>query len=70
VHVPAGTPHAIVTAPNRQLVAVLHEPDFAARLAAEAFDVVASTPKEFAAFVHSEIVKWADVVTKAGIPAP
>lgn len=69
VHVPAGTPHAIVTMLNRQLVAILHEPDVAARLAAEAFDVVASTPKEFAAFVHSEIVKWAGVVKRAGIPA-
>ncbi len=69
VQVPARTPPAIVTKLNRQLVAILCEPDFVARLNAEGFDVVASTPKEFAAFVHSEIVKWANVVKRAGIPA-
>ena len=30
------------------------------------FDVVGSTPEEFAAYIKSEIVKWAKVVKASG----
>lgn len=69
VQAPAGTPRPIVTTVNREVVRVLNKPDFSGRLAAEGFDVVASTQEEFTAFVRSELTKWASVVKKAGIPA-
>lgn len=67
VQAPAGTPRPIVNALNSELARILHQPDIAARLAADGFDVIASTPEEFAAYVRAEISKWASAVKKSGM---
>jgi len=63
----AGTPRPIVDRLNGTLTAYLKRPDVNERLQAQAIDVLTSTPDELAAFIPSEIAKWAQVVKDAGI---
>jgi tripartite-type tricarboxylate transporter receptor subunit TctC len=48
-------------------VRALKLPDVHERLASEGADFVGDTPAEITAFVKAEIVKWRDVVKRAGI---
>jgi len=41
----------------------------AQRLAVQGFDVVASSPQEFAVYLQSELKKWRKVIQTAGIRA-
>ena len=66
---PAGTPRAIVTRLNADLVKIMHSPDLKERLAAMATDPATSTPEEFAEYIKREIVKWGEVVRQAGLKA-
>jgi tripartite-type tricarboxylate transporter receptor subunit TctC len=65
----AGTPRPIVDRLNRELIAVMTSADMKQKLAAQGTDVRTSTPDEFAAYIKSEIAKWADVIHKAGLHA-
>ena len=67
--VPAGTPADIVTALHRESAKILAQPDMKDRLAALGYDVVASTPEEFAARIKTEIDMWAKVIRAANIKA-
>ncbi len=69
VVVPAGTPSDIVGRLNRDIVAILHQPDVVERLSAQGAEPVGSTPEEFAAYIRSETVKWAKVVRESGAKA-
>jgi tripartite-type tricarboxylate transporter receptor subunit TctC len=69
VLVPAGTPRDIIDRLHAQIVKVVAMPDVRARLAALGFEPIASTPKEFADRIKSEIGKWAEVIRAAGIKA-
>jgi tripartite-type tricarboxylate transporter receptor subunit TctC len=42
-------------------------PDMKERFAAEGLEPIASKPEDFAAFIHSELDKWAKVIKAAGI---
>ncbi len=64
---PAGTPRGIVAKLHVEMVRALRLPDVRERLAADGAEPVGSTPEEFAAFIKSEIEKWARVATAAGI---
>lgn len=66
VMVPAGTPVAIVNKLHAAFVAALNAPDVRERLLNENFELVGSTPPEFAAHVRAEIPKWARVVKASG----
>lgn len=66
VQVPAGTPRPIITALHAEITKILRQPDTAERLASQGFDLVASTPEQFAAFVRAETTKWAEAVRKSG----
>jgi tripartite-type tricarboxylate transporter receptor subunit TctC len=63
---PAGTPRAVVTKLNRDIVKVVRQPDIQDRLLKDAANPVGSTPDEFAAFMRSETVKWAQVIKDSG----
>ena len=63
---PAGTPKAIVDKYNATIRAMLARPDTQAKLLAMGLDSLASTPEEFAAFIKSEVEKWAPVVRASG----
>ena len=65
--VPAGTPAEIIAILYRESAKILAQPDMKERLAALGYDVVASTPKEFAARIAAEIVLWAKVIRAANI---
>lgn len=65
--VPAGTPRPIIERLNQETVRAIRAPDTKQRFALEGLDPVGSTPEEFAAYIHSELDKWAKVIKAAGI---
>ena len=65
--VPAGTPRAIVDRLNTELVRILRTPNVQERFAQDGALPAPTTPGEFAAFIKSEIAKWAQVVKAANI---
>ena len=64
---PGATPRAIVERINRDVVRVLQLPEVRDRLVAEAFEVPADTPEQFAAHIKADLVKWAKVVKESGM---
>lgn len=67
VSVQGATPRTIVTLLNREIVAILKQPEMDRRLVAEGVDVVASTPEDFDRLIRTETVKWAKVIKDARI---
>lgn len=63
---PAGTPKPIIDRYHREMVKILHMPDVAPRLQDMEFEVIASTPEQFAAWIRSESIKWGKVVKSTG----
>ncbi len=63
---PAGTPKPIVEKLNRELNAVLDEPETQRRLLALGAEILKSTPDEFAAHIKSEREKWGNLVRQSG----
>jgi tripartite-type tricarboxylate transporter receptor subunit TctC len=67
VLVPVGTPNEIIDLLHREMVTILALPDVKERLPALGFEVVASTPGEFATRIKAEIESWANVIRAANI---
>jgi tripartite-type tricarboxylate transporter receptor subunit TctC len=65
--VPAGTPAEIIAVLYRESTKILAQSDMKERLAALGYDLVASTPKEFATRIVAEIEMWAKVIQAANI---
>jgi len=63
---PAGTPPAIVAVLHQAIVETLADPGVRQRLQKLGIDLVGSTPAEFAAYIQSEIPKWAAVIKTSG----
>ena len=61
------TPASAIERLHGDIVKILAQPEFRARLEAQGFDPVGSSPAEFRAFIRSEIAKWGKVVRDAGI---
>jgi tripartite-type tricarboxylate transporter receptor subunit TctC len=64
---PAGTPHEIVAALNQETVKALAEPEAKEKLLAMGLEPVGDSAEHFAAYVRSEVDKWAKVIRSAGI---
>jgi len=64
---PAGVPRNIVTRLNAELVDIMRAPDVREKLLAQGAEPLTDTPEHFAAYIRSEIGKWANVVRQAGI---
>jgi tripartite-type tricarboxylate transporter receptor subunit TctC len=64
---PAGTPPAIVATLNRIATEAMRDPAVKEKLASQGTELVGDTPEHFAAFIDSEIRKWAKVIKDAGI---
>ncbi len=64
---PGATPRTIVERINGELVRILRLPDVQQRLHAEAFELPADTPEQFAAVIRAELAKWAPIVKEAGV---
>ena len=65
--VPADTPLAIVKRLNADVVNILTQPDMREKLAGLGFNIVASSPQEFAQQIRIEVAKWTKVIKEAGI---
>lgn len=65
----AGTPRPVVDRLNAEIVRILDLPDVREKLNAIGMEPATSTPAEFAAFVQSEIAKWAPIVKASGAKA-
>jgi tripartite-type tricarboxylate transporter receptor subunit TctC len=63
---PAATPKPIIAALNRAVVQALQEPQTLQPLHDLGVEVDSSTPEAFAAYIKSEIPKWAAVVKASG----
>jgi tripartite-type tricarboxylate transporter receptor subunit TctC len=66
---PAGTPRPIVDKLSSEAIRIVRLPDIIARFNAQGAEPSALATDEFAAFVKSEIEKWAKVVAATGMTA-
>src|SRR5437868_11879253 len=66
---PAKTPREVVAKLNDATAKALRSPDVRERMHQLGFDVVASSPDEFARFMKEEVERWTRVVEKGGIKA-
>ena len=66
---PAGTPAAIVNRINADMLKVLGTPEVRALLAQQGMEVLTSSPEELRERMRSDAVRWAQVVSTAGIKA-
>jgi tripartite-type tricarboxylate transporter receptor subunit TctC len=66
---PAGTSKEIVSRLHAETIKVMALPDVKERLFNAGFEVVTSTPEQFAAFTRSEIQKWGKLVKATGLKA-
>jgi tripartite-type tricarboxylate transporter receptor subunit TctC len=67
VLVAAGTPRPIIVRLNREIDAVLKEPDVVQKMHGFGFDLIGGTPEDFGALFSGEAAKWAPVIKKVGL---
>lgn len=67
IFAPAGTPPDIVAKLNSEIARVLATPAIKEQLALDGAEVIANSPEQFAAHFKAEIVKWGEVVKRAGV---
>ena len=63
---PAGTPGDVIAKWNAEVAKILNSPDMREKLVAQGAEPAPTTPEQFAAFVKSEIVKYAKIVKASG----
>lgn len=66
LYAPAGTPPEIVTRLHAEVVKALKTPEMQKQLSAQGAEPVGNSPQEFAAFIRSEIAKWAKAIKASG----
>jgi tripartite-type tricarboxylate transporter receptor subunit TctC len=64
---PAGTPGDIVQRLHGEITATMSTPEMARRMGDAGIEVRLSSPKEFAALIQADSVRWAAVVKRAGL---
>jgi tripartite-type tricarboxylate transporter receptor subunit TctC len=67
---PAGTPKAIISRLNKEIVEIVRSPDVNQKISQLGFTPVGSTPEEFRKHIAIEIDKWAKVINAGGIQPP
>ncbi len=65
--VPRGTPRPIIDKLNNEVRTAMADPAVRARFAEFGAEPVTTTPDEFGRFIASEVVKWREIIAKAGI---
>ena len=63
---PAGTPKDIIAKWNAEVAKILNSPEMREKLVAQGAEPAPTTPEQFAAFVRSEIPKYARIVKASG----
>ena len=66
---PAGTPRAIVQRLNAEVNTLLAAPEQKERFTALGYEIVASTPEQFGAWIRVETAKWSKLIRERGITA-
>ena len=66
VFAPAATPTEIITRLNTEIVKVMRSPDLNERLRQLDIEAIGSTPDQLAAFMKTEMAKWARAVKFSG----
>ena len=66
---PVKTPREVVAKLNDATVKALRSPEVRERMNQIGFDVVASTPEEFASFMQEEVTRWTQVVVRGNVKA-
>jgi tripartite-type tricarboxylate transporter receptor subunit TctC len=65
---PRGTPKEIVAKLNSALAEAINDPAVRARFHEVGAEPAAVSPEDAAKFLSAEMVKWRDIITKAGVP--
>jgi len=66
---PAGVPQDIIQRLNGEIVKILREPAFTQRFAAQAVDIVPTTPEGYGELIRRETAQWAQVIKSSGAKA-
>jgi tripartite-type tricarboxylate transporter receptor subunit TctC len=64
---PAGTPPAVLSRLNAELVKISKSPDVIERLAPDGGEAVGGTPEQLARLIVTEMARWSKLVKDAGI---
>jgi tripartite-type tricarboxylate transporter receptor subunit TctC len=64
---PAGTSRALVQKLNRQIVDIISDPLMRDYSLANGFQPLTSTPEKLAAYIESEMTRWAKIVKESGV---
>ena len=64
---PAGAPQTIVERLNREIAAIIRQPDVRERMAGEGADAAGGSPEEFALHIKRELARWSQVIRQARI---
>jgi tripartite-type tricarboxylate transporter receptor subunit TctC len=65
---PKGTPQPIVAKLNQETSAALSDPALREKYTEQGAQAVVFTPDGLGKFIAAEVIKWRDIITKAGIP--
>lgn len=63
---PAGTPSDVIDRLNREINAILAQPDVKARAQSAGWEVAGGTPAAFDAYMKAERERWAPIVKRSG----
>jgi len=64
---PKGFPKDVKATLHETITGALHDPQIAAKLTEQGFEVVASTPEQFAKFQAQELARWREVIINGKI---
>jgi tripartite-type tricarboxylate transporter receptor subunit TctC len=64
---PRGTPRAVIDKVNSQVVDAMSDATVRGRFIEFGAEPMSTSPDDFGRYIASEVVKWRDIITKAGI---
>jgi tripartite-type tricarboxylate transporter receptor subunit TctC len=64
---PAGTPGALISRLNSEIVKAVNAPDTRERFTTAGVEPMTSTPEQFGQFIRSEAARFGKVIKEAGI---
>jgi len=64
---PAGTPKDVIALLNREISLALKSPDLVRQMTDAGIDIRLSSPPEFSKLIRDDIVKWGNVIKRAGL---
>lgn len=65
--VPTGTPKPIIDRLNKEVNAVLLDPELKLKMREQGIEIQGSTPEAVSAYLDNEITKWAKVIKEGKI---